>query len=98
MYIWGWRGAECECFPKLAPFKEKVIVHDVALGAFHVLTIGSYDGRKYVYAWGQNDRWQLGNGSKNGVNIEYPTIVDKIGDKSVVCVEAGESCSCVLTS
>lgn len=99
MYAWGFNSAgqlgtgdtvnRLSPAPVIAP--EGVTFTDLEPGGFHTLALGD-DGN--VYAWGENDRGQLGTGDL--ANVPTPQQVRIPGDPRIVQISGGEYDSLAL--
>lgn len=99
MYAWGFNSAgqlgtgdtvnRLSPAPVIAP--EGVTFTDLEPGGFHTLALGD-DGN--VYAWGENDRGQLGTGDL--ANVPMPQQVRIPGDPRIVQISGGEYDSLAL--
>lgn len=96
VYTWGWRGDEPVSSPQLVSELSAYRVSKVCLGAYHVLAIvENSNSQNDVYAWGQNDKGQLGNGST--IPIKSPVKLDSLNEINVVDICATETTSAAIT-
>lgn len=100
LFAWGANGARqlgdgtttTRTTPVVVQFLGDVRFVDVDAGGSHALALGD-DG--HVYAWGNNNEGQLGDGTTNPRSL--PQAVALPGDPTVVAIAAGTEFSLVLT-
>lgn len=99
MYAWGYNsagqlgtgGTENALTPAPVIAPEGVKFTDLEPGGFHTLALGD-DGN--LYAWGENERGQLGTGDL--ANVLKPQKVNIPGDPRIVQISGGEYDSLAL--
>jgi alpha-tubulin suppressor-like RCC1 family protein len=67
----------------------------VAAGAWHSLALTTDGAATSVWAWGNNDYWQLAN---NGSSTSTPTLVSGLSGLNVTAIAAGDSHNLALVS
>lgn len=100
LFAWGANGSRqlgdgtttTRTTPVAVQFLGDVRFVDVDAGGSHALALGD-DGK--VYAWGNNNEGQLGDGTTNPRSL--PQAVALPGDPTVVAIAAGTEFSLVLT-
>lgn len=95
LYIWGWRGAEPVFVPELVHSLSSKTVLKVALGGYHVLALVEVGGHS-VYAWGKNDKGQLGIAGAS--TLSEPTLLSFFDNLNIFDIDAGEISSAAITS
>jgi alpha-tubulin suppressor-like RCC1 family protein/tRNA A-37 threonylcarbamoyl transferase component Bud32 len=101
VYCWGWNkweflgiGSEDWSYhkPKLNQYLNNEFIIDISCGAYHSLVLTNFGE---VYAWGENDCGQIGNG-RNSDQLK-PIKVKGFNNERVVMISCGKWHSMALT-